>query len=115
MGLRSSVLLLLLGAFGCGQAVTAHSVEGRSNAYEIECVQQAKCVAKAHEVCGERFEVLSKSEHPLALPDARPGSRDYPQHAAQQVSGWEAYSSNTGPSDAATVPPLRRLAVACVN
>jgi hypothetical protein len=115
MVLRAGWLLPFFVSVGCGQTVTAHAVEGRAGAYEIECVEEARCVAKAREVCGERYQVLSKWEHPIILPEARPGAREYPRHFAQQVSDWEAYSSNTGPSDAATAPPLRGLDVVCVN
>ena len=115
MDMRAGWLLLFFGSVGCGQAVTARAVDGRPNAYEIECVQEASCVAKAREVCGEHYQVLSKWEHPIVLPEARPASREHPQHFAQQVSDWEAYSSHTGPSDAATALPLRGLDVMCVN
>jgi hypothetical protein len=115
MGARPGILLLVFGSFGCGTAATAHPVEGKASAYEIECIIAANCVAKAREVCGERFEVVSRWERPMVLPDARPGLRDYPQHFAQRVAEWETYSSTTGPSDAATEPPLRGLDVLCVN
>jgi hypothetical protein len=108
-------MLLLLGPFGCGTVATARSVEGKASAYEIECVLADNCVAKAHQVCGERFQVVSKWERPMVIPDARPGRRGYPQHFAQPVADWEAYSSTTGPSDAAIAPPLRGLNVVCVN
>jgi hypothetical protein len=115
MGMRSGSLLLSLVIVGCGQVVTADPVEGRSGAYEIECLKAATCVAKAHEVCGARFDVVSEWEHPIVMPDAHPGYRGQPRHFAHQVSGWEGYSSNTGPSDAATAPPLHRLDVVCAN
>jgi hypothetical protein len=115
MSARSGLWLVIFGAVGCGQAVTAHRVEGRPNAYEIECLQAAHCTAKAREVCGRTFDVVAEWEHPIILPDARPTQRDYPRLAAQQVSSWEAYSSHTGPSDAATAPPLHRLDVVCRN
>jgi hypothetical protein len=119
MGARAGILLLVLGSFGCGTAATARSVEGKTSAYEIECVLAANCVAKAREVCGERFHVVSRWERPMALPDARPdtrpGARDYPHQFAQRVAEWETHSSMTGPSDVATAPPLRGLDVVCVN
>jgi hypothetical protein len=115
MGMRSGFLLLSLGVIGCGQAVTAHPVEGRSGAYEIECVNAAKCVAKAREVCGARFDVVSEWEHPLILPDAHPGSHGEPLLIPQQMFAWNGSSSNTGPSDAASAAPLHRLDVVCAN
>jgi hypothetical protein len=115
MGRRVGILLLVLGSFGCWTAATARSVEGKPSAYEIECVLATNCVAKAREVCGERFEVVSRWERPMALPDARPGLHDHPPHFGQRVAEWDAPSSITGPSDAATTPPLRGLDVVCVN
>jgi hypothetical protein len=92
-----------------------HTAEGRPDAYEIECVKQGGCVAKAREVCGERFHVLSAWEQRLAMPDARPDLRDYPRLGAEQVAEWEGYSTNTGPSDAARALPLYGINVVCVN
>lgn len=107
--------LVIFTAVGCGQAVTAHPMEGRANAYEIECVEAARCTAKAREVCGKAYDVVAEWEHPIVLPDAHPAHRDYPRLAAQRVSTWETYSSNTGPSDASTAPPLHRMDVVCSN
>jgi hypothetical protein len=115
MGTRAGILLLVLGSLGCGTVATARSVEGKARAYEIECVLAANCVAKAREVCGARFHVVSRWERPMVLPDARPGPRDYPQHFAHRVGDLAATSPVTGPSDATTAPPLRGLDVVCVN
>jgi hypothetical protein len=112
---RAALVLSLLGSFACGQVATVRTAEGRPDAYEIECVKAAGCVAKAREVCGERFDVVSEWEQPLAMPDGRPALPDYPRVVPQQVAEWQGYSTNTGPSDGARAMPVYGINVVCVN
>jgi hypothetical protein len=108
-------IFLLLGAAGCGRAVTSEPLAGQQGAYQIECADQAVCVARAEQVCGGRYRVLKGWTLPLQMPDPAPGNPlllygvDTPRlPPAEQPS-----SGNTGPDVVSAHPHVSRLDVAC--
>jgi hypothetical protein len=111
----------MLAVVGCGKAVTSEPVTGKLGGYAIECAEKAHCVARAEQVCGGRYEVVSEWAQPALLPDL-PASDAMgsgpllarPVHTAPRVAAWQEPSGNTGPalSDPAL---LRGLEILCVN
>lgn len=116
MSVRAGLLLLLLGSFGCGKAVTSEPLSGRSGGYEIECARKAECVARAEQVCAGRYEVVSAWTQPALLPELPAPDPLLPLRALSPPANSRRHvtSSNTGPaiSDPALVS---RLEVHCVN
>jgi hypothetical protein len=112
---------LMVVVAGCGKAATSEPVEGKPGGYAIECAEKAHCVARAQQVCGGRYQVVSEWAQPALLPDL-PASDAMgsgpllarPTYGAPRVAAWQAPSGNTGPalSDPAL---LRGLEVVCVN
>jgi hypothetical protein len=107
-------IFMLLGIAGCGRAVTSEPLAGQQGAYQIECADEAVCVARAEQVCGGRYRVLAGWTLPLQMPDPPPGNPLllYGVETARLPPPAPA-SGNTGPDVVSAHPHVSRLDVSC--